>query len=64
MKEDAEAFRKMKQEKYGKNPPDGGEQKILVNVKDASYSLMMVIPTKEWYDLLSLVLIFFKTSSQ
>ena len=33
-KEDTESFGKIKQEQSGNNPPDGGEQKIFVNVKD------------------------------
>ena len=45
LKEDAETFRKMKQEKYSNKPPGGGDQKSLVDVKDASCSLMMVSPT-------------------
>ena len=54
----------MKQQKYGNKPPDGGEQKILVNVKDESGSLIMGIPTEEWYDLTSPGLMFSQTSSQ
>ena len=47
LKEDAEAFRKVKQEKSSNKPPGGGDQKALVNVKDASCSLMMGSPTDE-----------------
>ena len=36
LKEDAEAFRKTKQEKSSNTPTGGGDQKSLVNVKDAS----------------------------
>ena len=54
----------MKQEKPGNKPPYGGEQKTLVNVKDASCSLVMGIPTKEWYDLPYPGLVFSQTSSQ
>ena len=46
LKEDAEAFRKIKQEKSSNKPPCGGDQKALVNVKDASCSLMMGSPTE------------------
>ena len=45
LKEYAEAFRKMKQEKSSNNPPGGGEHKALMNIKDASYSIMMGSPT-------------------
>ena len=34
LKEDAEAFRKVKQDKLSNKPPGGGDQKALVNVKD------------------------------
>ena len=48
----AGAFRKTNQGKSGINPPGGGrEQKILVNAEDASCSLMMGVPTREWDDL-------------
>ena len=46
LKEDSEAFRKMKQDKSSNKLPGGGDQKELVNVKDASCSLMMGSPTK------------------
>ena len=36
LKEDAEALRKTKQEKSSNKPPGRGDQKTLVNVKDAS----------------------------
>ena len=64
LKEDSETFRKTNQEKYGKNSPDGGEQKTLVDVKDTSCSLMIWIPTNEWDDLPSPGLIFCQTLSQ
>ena len=35
LKEYAEAFRKMKQGKYGNKNPSGGGEKTLVNVEDA-----------------------------
>ena len=38
----------MKQEKSSNYTPGGGDQKSLVNVKDASCSLMMGSPTEEW----------------
>ena len=47
IKEDAESFRKTKQGKSEKIPPDGGGyQKTLLNVEDASCSLVMGIPIK------------------
>ena len=64
LKEDVEAFRKMKQEKSSNKPPGGGYQKALVNVKDASYSLMMVSPTDEWGELQSPGLMFCQNSTQ
>ena len=64
LKEDAEAFRKMKQEKSSNKTPGGGYQKALVNVKDASCSLMMVSPNKEWGELPSPGLMFCQTSTQ
>ena len=55
----------MKQGKSGNKLSDGGgEQKILVNVEDTLCSLMIRIPTKEWDDIRSTVLVFFHTSSQ
>ena len=48
LKEDAEAFRKMKQEKSSNKPPGQVDQKTLVNLKDAPFSLMMGSPTEEW----------------
>ena len=50
LKEDAEAFREMKQGNSANKPPGGGEQKALVNIKDTSGSLMMGAPTREWDD--------------
>ena len=64
LKEDAEAFRKMKQEKSSNKPPGGGDQKAPVNVKDASCSLMMVSSTDEWVELPSPGLMLFQTSTQ
>ena len=64
LKEDAEAFRKMKQEKSSNKPPGGGDQKSLVNVKDALCSIMMGSPTDEWGELPSPGLMFFQTSTQ
>ena len=52
----------MKQEKYSNNPPGGGDQKALVNVKDASCSLMVVFPTKDLGKLPSPGLMFFQNS--
>ena len=54
----------MKQEKLSNKPPDGGEQKSLVNVKDAFCSLMMGSPTNEWGELPFPGLIFYQTSTQ
>ena len=54
----------MKQEKSYNNPPGGGYQKALVNVKDALYSLMMEYPTEEWVKLPSPGLMVFETSNQ
>ena len=51
LKEDAEASRKTKQKKSSNKPPSRGDQKALVNVKDASCSLMMGPPTDEWGEL-------------
>ena len=45
LKEDAEAFRKSKQAKYGNRHPDGRGGETLVTVKDTSYSLVMGIST-------------------
>ena len=50
LKEDAEAFRKMKKEKSANKTPGGGYQKALVNVKNASCNIMMGTPTEEWGD--------------
>ena len=54
----------MKHWKSSKKPPGGGDHKSFVNVKDASCSLMMVPPTKEWGKLPSPGLMFCKTSTQ
>ena len=64
LKEDAEAIWKMKQEKYSNNPPGGGDQKALVNVKDASFSIMMGSPTEEWGKLQYPGLMLCQTSTQ
>ena len=63
LKKDIEAFRKMNQENLGTTPLME-EKKTLVNVKDASCSLMMVIPTEEWYCLPSHGLMFCQKLSQ
>ena len=54
----------MKQEKYSNNPPGGGYQKELVNIKDALCSIMVGFPTKEWGEIPSPGLMFFQTSTQ
>ena len=64
LKEDAEAFRKVKQEKLSNKPPGEGDQKSLVNVKNASCSLMMGSTTNEWGELTSPGLMFCQTSTQ
>ena len=64
LKEGADAFRKMKQEKSSNKTPGGGDQKALVNVKDASCSLMMGSPTTDWGELPSTGLMFCQTSTQ
>ena len=48
----------------GIDPPGGGDQKALVNVKDASCSLMMGSPTDEWGELTSTGLMFCQNSTQ
>ena len=58
LKEDAESLRKMKQDKSSNKPPGGGDQKALVNVKDASCSLIMGSPVEEWGELPSPGLMF------
>ena len=47
LKEDAEAFRKMKHEKSSNKPPGGGDHKAPVNINDTLCSLMMGSPTEE-----------------
>ena len=64
LKEDAEAFRKRKQEKSFIKPHSGGDHKALVNVKDASCSLMMGSPTEEWGELPTPGLMFCQTSTK
>ena len=54
----------MKQEKSSNKLPGGGDQKSLVNVKDALCSLLMGSPTDEWGELTSPGLIFCQTSTQ
>ena len=54
----------MKHEKYSNDPPGGGYQKVLVNVKDASCILMMRSPTDERGELPSPGLMFCQTSTQ
>ena len=51
----------MNQEKSSNKPPGGGDQKALVNVKDALCSLMMGPPTNEWGELPSPGLMFCQT---
>ena len=48
LKEYAEALIKIKEKKSSNKPPGGGDQNTLVNVKDASCSLMMGSHTEEW----------------
>ena len=64
LKEDAETFRKINQEKYSNKPPGGGYQKSLVNIKDYLCSLMMGSLPEEWGELPSPGLMFFQTSTQ
>ena len=47
LKEDAEAFRKMKHKKSSNKPPGGGDHKAPVNINDTLCSLMMGSPTEE-----------------
>ena len=54
----------MNQDKFSNMLPGGGYQKALVNVKDASCSLMMVAPTKEWGELPYPGIMFWQTSTQ
>ena len=54
----------MKQEKSSNKPHGGGDQKALVNVKDASCSLMMGSPIGEWGEQPSTGLLFCQTSTQ
>ena len=54
----------MNQGIYSNKPPCGGYHKALVNVKDASCSLMMVSPTEKWGKLPSHGLMFCQTSTQ
>ena len=54
----------MNQEKSPNKPPGGGDQKALVNVKDAFCSLMMESPIKEWGKLPSHGLMLCQTSTQ
>ena len=61
-KEDTESFSKMKQVKSVNKPSVGGGDKALVNFKDASCSLIIGIPTKEWYYIPYPVLMFCQTS--
>ena len=64
LKDDAEAFRKTKQWKSVNKPPDGGEQKPLVNVKYIPFRLVVGISAEGWDDLPSSGLMFCQTSSQ
>ena len=54
----------MKQEKSSNKPPGEGNQKALVNVKDALCSLMMGSPTNELSEVTSPGLMFCQTSTQ
>ena len=64
-KEYVEALGKMKRGKYSNKPPDVvGEQNILVNFEDASCSIMLGTPNKEWNNLRYTWLMFCQTLSQ
>ena len=54
----------MEQGNSANKPPDVGDQKALINVKDASCSIMMVSPTEDWYDPPFPGIMFWKTSTQ
>ena len=54
----------MKQEKLSNKPPGGGDQKALLNVKDALCSLMMGAPTEEWFKPPYPGLMFFQNPTQ
>ena len=54
----------MKQEKYSNKPHGGGEQRALVNIKDALCSIIMGYPTKKWVKIPSPGLVFCQTSTQ
>ena len=54
----------MKQEKSPNKPPVGGDQKALVNAKDALCSVMIGYPTEEWGKLPSPGLMLFQTPTQ
>ena len=54
----------MKRKKLSNKTHGGGYQKALVNVKDASCSLIMGSPTNEWGELPSPGLMFCQTSTQ
>ena len=54
----------MKQEKSSNKPPGVGYQKVLVNIKDTSCSLVMGYPTEEWGELSSPGPMFFQTLTQ
>ena len=64
LKKDEEAFRKMKQGKSSNKPPDAGDQKSLVSVKYALYSLTIGAPTEEWGEPPSTGLMLCETSTQ
>ena len=64
LKEDSEAFNKTNQDKSSNKTPGEGDQKALVNVEDASCSLMTGSPTKEQGELPSTDLMFCQTSTQ
>ena len=54
----------LNKENLEKLSDDGGGEKTLAKFEDESCSLIMGIPTKEWDDIPSPVLIFYQTSSQ
>ena len=57
LEEDSEAFSKTKQRN---NHTDvGGEKNILLNIENASCSLMISIPAEEWDDIPSPELMFY-----
>ena len=53
----------MKQGRYENKPPNGGGEKHIGNVEDASWSLMMGIVAEKIGDLPYIELMFWQTSS-